>query len=78
VIAWLSRADPDAVLLPASDIQPQPAPWGRATNPLPVIVSCHRVFRSNGSADDSIGGSTAKQKLLDLERGYDLAHREQP
>lgn len=34
-----------------------------ATNPLPVVVPCHRVVRSDGSA----GGPAAKQTLLRLE-----------
>lgn len=41
-----------------------------ATNPLPVIVPCHRVIRSDGAAGDYIGGGAAKQTLLDLERSW--------
>lgn len=41
-----------------------------ATNPLPVIVPCHRVVRSNGAIGDYIGGVHAKQTLLDLEHRY--------
>lgn len=39
-----------------------------ATNPLPVIVPCHRVLRSDGSLGGYRGGLSAKQVLLDLER----------
>jgi methylated-DNA-[protein]-cysteine S-methyltransferase len=40
-----------------------------ATNPLPVVVPCHRVLRSDGSLGGYIGGLAAKQTLLDLEAG---------
>jgi methylated-DNA-[protein]-cysteine S-methyltransferase len=39
-----------------------------ATNPLPVVVPCHRVLRSDGSLGGYVGGTTAKTTLLDLER----------
>jgi methylated-DNA-[protein]-cysteine S-methyltransferase len=38
-----------------------------ATNPLPVIVPCHRVLRSDGSAGGYLGGPQAKTWLLNLE-----------
>ena len=38
-----------------------------ATNPLPVIVPCHRVVRSDGSIGDYVGGVDAKRALLTLE-----------
>lgn len=38
-----------------------------ATNPLPVVVPCHRVVQSDGSIGGYLGGSDAKAKLLDLE-----------
>jgi methylated-DNA-[protein]-cysteine S-methyltransferase len=38
-----------------------------AMNPLPVIVPCHRVIRSDGSFGDYVGGPQAKQTLLTLE-----------
>lgn len=38
-----------------------------ATNPLPVIVPCHRVIRSDGAIGDYVGGIAAKRTLLDLE-----------
>lgn len=39
-----------------------------ATNPLPVVVPCHRVLRSDGSLGGYLGGLEAKQTLLELER----------
>ncbi|RMI28923.1 methylated-DNA--[protein]-cysteine S-methyltransferase [Nocardia stercoris] len=38
-----------------------------ATNPLPVIVPCHRVLRTDGSLGGYVGGADAKHLLLDLE-----------
>jgi methylated-DNA-[protein]-cysteine S-methyltransferase len=38
-----------------------------ATNPLPVVVPCHRVVRSDGSMGGYIGGHDAKRTLLTLE-----------
>lgn len=38
-----------------------------ATNPLPIVVPCHRVIRSDGSFGQYIGGVDAKRRLLDLE-----------
>jgi methylated-DNA-[protein]-cysteine S-methyltransferase len=38
-----------------------------ATNPLPLVVPCHRVVRSDGSAGDYVGGREAKRILLTLE-----------
>lgn len=39
-----------------------------ATNPLPVVVPCHRVLRTDGSLGGYIGGLSAKQTLLTLEK----------
>ena len=38
-----------------------------ATNPLPVVVPCHRVVRSDGSLGGYAGGLDAKRALLALE-----------
>lgn len=38
-----------------------------ATNPLPLIVPCHRVLRSDGSLGGYLGGEEAKRFLLELE-----------
>jgi methylated-DNA-[protein]-cysteine S-methyltransferase len=40
-----------------------------ATNPLPLVVPCHRVLRSDGSLGGYIGGLTVKTALLALEAG---------
>ncbi len=39
-----------------------------ATNPLPVVVPCHRVLRTDGGLGGYIGGLDAKRTLLNLER----------
>ena len=39
-----------------------------ATNPLPLVVPCHRVLRSDGSLGGYLGGAEAKTLLLALER----------
>lgn len=38
-----------------------------ALNPLPVVVPCHRVVRSDGSTGGYRGGPEAKKLLLNLE-----------
>lgn len=38
-----------------------------ATNPLPVVVPCHRVVRSDGGMGGYLGGVEAKRTLLALE-----------
>jgi methylated-DNA-[protein]-cysteine S-methyltransferase len=38
-------------------------------NPLPVVIPCHRVVRSDGSAGQYVGGVAAKSALLELEAG---------
>jgi methylated-DNA-[protein]-cysteine S-methyltransferase len=38
-----------------------------ATNPLPVVVPCHRVVRADGSWGGYVGGPEAKRALLTLE-----------
>lgn len=40
-----------------------------ATNPLPVVVPCHRVLRADGTLGGYIGGLDAKRALLSLESG---------
>jgi methylated-DNA-[protein]-cysteine S-methyltransferase len=38
-----------------------------ATNPLPVVVPCHRVVKSGGDLGNYRGGPEAKRFLLDME-----------
>lgn len=38
-----------------------------ATNPLPLVVPCHRVLRSDGTVGQYAGGAEVKQALLRLE-----------
>ena len=38
-----------------------------AKNPLPVVVPCHRVVRSDGTAGGYAGGPGTKRALLALE-----------
>lgn len=38
-----------------------------ATNPIPLVIPCHRVVRSDGSLGGYGGGSEVKQALLELE-----------
>lgn len=42
-----------------------------ATNPLPIVVPCHRVLRSDGGLGGYLGGLEAKTTLLELENGAD-------
>ncbi|MFC7597436.1 methylated-DNA--[protein]-cysteine S-methyltransferase [Terrabacter sp. GCM10028922] len=39
-----------------------------ATNPLPIVVPCHRVVRSDGTLGGYLGGLPVKERLLALER----------
>ena len=39
-----------------------------ATNPLPIVVPCHRVLRTDGALGGYVGGLDAKTALLTLER----------
>lgn len=38
-----------------------------ATNPLPLLIPCHRVVRSGGAIGAYLGGTAAKVRLLGLE-----------
>jgi methylated-DNA-[protein]-cysteine S-methyltransferase len=38
-------------------------------NPVPLIVPCHRVVRSDGTPGDYRGGPKAKRVLLAMEAG---------
>lgn len=39
-----------------------------ATNPLPLVIPCHRVIRSDGLIGAYLGGSETKRRLLEMER----------
>jgi methylated-DNA-[protein]-cysteine S-methyltransferase len=38
-----------------------------ATNPLPIIVPCHRVLRSDGAVGNYLGGTPMKARILAME-----------
>jgi methylated-DNA-[protein]-cysteine S-methyltransferase len=38
-----------------------------ATNPLPIVIPCHRVLRADGTLGEYVGGPVAKSALLHLE-----------
>jgi methylated-DNA-[protein]-cysteine S-methyltransferase len=38
-------------------------------NPIPLVVPCHRVVRSDGSTGNYLAGRAAKESLLAMERG---------
>lgn len=51
-----------------------------ATNPIPVLIPCHRVIRSDGRTGDYVMGPDLKREVLafeglDLNRIDDLAYR---
>lgn len=39
-----------------------------ATNPLPVVIPCHRIVRSDGTIGSYAGGADVKEALLRLEK----------
>lgn len=39
------------------------------SNPLPIVIPCHRVIGANGKLVGYGGGLALKKRLLDLERG---------
>jgi methylated-DNA-[protein]-cysteine S-methyltransferase len=45
---------------------------GCATNPLPIIIPCHRVLSSTGSLQGFGGGLWRKRALLHLEQGQEV------
>ena len=45
------------------------------SNPLCIVLPCHRVLRSDGSLGGYAGGLAVKQRLLDLEGGPDPGAR---
>ena len=43
-----------------------------ARNPLPIIIPCHRVVKSNGGLGGYDGGSFLKNKLIEFEKNTKL------
>ncbi len=43
-----------------------------ATNPVPIIVPCHRVINSNGKLGGYSCGIKIKERLLELEGSLSL------
>ena len=43
-----------------------------ATNPIPIVVPCHRVIGANGTLTGYAGGLERKQTLLELEQAARL------
>ncbi len=43
---------------------------GCASNPIPVVIPCHRVLRTGGELGGYLGGVTRKRWLLDHEHGH--------
>jgi methylated-DNA-[protein]-cysteine S-methyltransferase len=41
-----------------------------ATNPIPIVVPCHRVLPASGALGRYVGGVEAKQTLLELEHAH--------
>lgn len=41
-----------------------------ATNPIPIVLPCHRVLRTDGSLGGYLGGLEAKSELLKLENPH--------
>jgi methylated-DNA-[protein]-cysteine S-methyltransferase len=40
------------------------------SNPIPIIIPCHRVINSDGSMDKYAGGAALKKRLIELERNH--------
>ena len=41
-----------------------------ALNPVPIIIPCHRVIKSNGEIGGYSGSSILKKKLIEFEKKY--------
>jgi methylated-DNA-[protein]-cysteine S-methyltransferase len=74
VLAWLPRIDYGRTASYATVAAGAGSPravravgTACATNPLPIVVPCHRVVRSDGSIGGYAGGPSAKRALLTLE-----------
>lgn len=49
-----------------------------ATNPVPIVLPCHRVVRSDGSVGGYLGGVEAKHWLLQRERNENSSDQRDP
>ena len=49
-----------------------------STNPVPLLLPCHRVVRSEGTSGSYAGGEAAKRALLTLERRAAGPRHERP
>jgi methylated-DNA-[protein]-cysteine S-methyltransferase len=58
--------------LRANSASPRPRAVGSALarNPLPIIIPCHRIARSDGTIGAFALGSEWQKKLLSLEKRY--------
>jgi methylated-DNA-[protein]-cysteine S-methyltransferase len=41
-----------------------------ARNPIPIIIPCHRVVRSNGTIGGYAFGTALKKRLLEMEKEH--------
>jgi methylated-DNA-[protein]-cysteine S-methyltransferase len=48
---------------------PRAVGLANGSNPLPIVIPCHRVIGSNGKLTGYGGGLAVKRRLLTLERG---------
>ena len=46
-----------------------------AKNPIPIIIPCHRVIKSNGDFGEYGGGSILKKNLLEFEKNIFFSRR---
>lgn len=63
----------------AKEVGSAPRAVGRAcgTNPIPIVIPCHRILAAAGAPGgySGAGGLATKRFLLDLERGPDVKPR---
>ena len=50
------------------DTSPRAVGTANGSNPIPIVIPCHRVIGADGSLTGYGGGLEAKRFLLDLER----------
>jgi methylated-DNA-[protein]-cysteine S-methyltransferase len=67
--AMLARVWPGAILINDAKALRQPRAVGHAngSNPLPIVIPCHRLIGSNGGLCGYGGGIELKRKLVELE-----------